>query len=211
MITVGIVEDHHLVREGLACLLRGLSGLEVVGEASNGKAGVQMVEKVKPTVLLLDLILPELHGLEVIRKVRDTTNVLAVSVRADDLYVAEALKYGALGYVIKESTSDELIKAIQSVAKGERYLSRLLNERAVNRLLQRLKKGDTDPYESLTMREQLVLQLSAEGMTSAEIGAHLYISSRTVETHRANLMRKLGLKSQSDLVRLAIRKKVIPV
>jgi two-component system, NarL family, response regulator NreC len=209
MISIVIVDDHSLVREGLVSLLKGKADLQIVGEAPNGRVALQLIQKLKPSIVLMDLVMPELHGLEVIRKIGKGTKVIAVSMRADELYVAEALKYGAVGYILKEATGAELVDAIHAVAAGKRYLSKGLDVGAVEDLMKRMKRGETDPYESLTLREQLVLQLSAEGLTSAEIAEKLFISARTAETHRANLMRKLALRSQSHLVRFAIRKNVV--
>ena len=208
-IAVAVVEDHNLVREGLIAVLSEASSVKVVGEARDGKSALKLVEKCSPDVLLLDLILPCLHGLEVIRKVHQTTKVIGLSMRADDAFVAEAIYSGASGYVVKEACFTELIEAITTVHKGERYLSPLLNQTAINRLLQQWKASVRTPEETLTAREHTVLQLSADGMTSSQIGNELHISPRTVEMHRGNLMRKLGLGTQTDLVRFAIRKHII--
>ena len=130
---------------------------------------------------------------------------------ADEPYVMEALRNGAAGYVLKDATGAELVKAVRSVAAGKRYLSPALVERALAGHLERADVSDADICETLTNRERLVLQLAAEGLTSPQVGKKLFISPRTAETHRANLMRKLGLRSQTDLVRFAIRKGIIPV
>ncbi len=207
-ITVALVEDHSLVREGLVSLLAGEPGIKVVGEASDGKGAIKLVQKTQPDVLLLDLILPRMHGFDVLRKVHTETKVIAISMRADDAFVAEALQIGARGYIVKEATCAELVDAINEVAAGHQYISPLLNQRSINRLLKRWQQN-TAPDASLTTREQVVLQLSADGKTSNQIGECLEISPRTVEMHRGNLMRKLGLVTQTDLVRFAIRKHII--
>jgi DNA-binding NarL/FixJ family response regulator len=128
---------------------------------------------------------------------------------ADEPYVVEALRSGALGYVLKECTAANLIEAIQSVASGKRYLSPALAERALAAFFQNPSEPGLDPYETLTERERLILQLAAEGLSNPDIGRKLFISPRTAESHRANLMRKLGLHSQTDLVRYAIRRQII--
>ncbi len=207
MASILIVEDHTLFREGLKSLLQGQKELNVVGEAGEGREAIKLAEKFKPDLVLLDLILPGMHGLEVLRKLQKLTKVLAVSMRIDDLFVAEALNSGAAGYVVKEDSFSELLIAIQAVFKGQRYLSRKLDSKKIGRLLDRF--GSSTPSESLTAREHEVLQMAAEGLTSAQIGNLLSISPRTVEMHRGNLMRKLSLRSQADLVRFAIRNNIV--
>jgi DNA-binding NarL/FixJ family response regulator len=209
MVSIVIIEDHTLVREGLKALLRERPDLKVVGEASEGKQGLKLVERHKPDLVLLDLILPGLHGLEVLRKIRKFSKVLAVSMRSDEAFVAEAFANGVAGYVIKEDSFAELIDALHAVLKGQRFMSRKLDQRRINRILERLGTGGPPVSERLTNREHEVLQMAAEGLTSSHIGNLLSISPRTVEMHRANLMRKLGLRSQADLVRFAIRNRIV--
>lgn len=212
MITVALAEDHHLVRQGFKLVLTAESDMKLVGEAADGMAAVELVEKQKPNVLLLDLMIPRLHGLEVIRRVHKEhpeTRVVVLSMHADEPYVMEALRNGASGYVLKDCTGGDLVQAVRAVAAGRRYLSPMLAERAITGYVERPGESDLDVYETLTNRERLVLQLAAEGKTSAEIATALFISPRTAETHRANLMRKLSLRSQTDLVRFAIRRGII--
>ena len=213
-ITIVLAEDHHMVRQGLKLVLEQEKSFRLVGEASDGLEAIRLVETVKPAVLVLDLMIPRLHGLDVTRHVRKNcpaTRVIILSMHADEPYVMEALRNGAAGYVLKDSTGGDLVKAVREVNAGKRYLSPTLAERAVNGYLEKPGESDLDIYDTLTNRERLVLQLAAEGNTSGEIATKLFISPRTAETHRANLMRKLGLRSQTDLVRFAIRKKVIPM
>lgn len=211
MTTIVIAEDHRLVREGLKHLLRDDKTLKLVGEARDGLTAVQLVEKFKPDILLLDLMIPRLHGLEVIRQVQKLrqTRVIVVSMHSDEPYVLEAFRNGALGYVLKDSTPGELLQAIHSVARGNRFLSPALSELAIHAYLKKLDGITTDIYGTLSARERVVLQLSAEGHSTAQIAKQLYISPRTVETHRANFMKKLSLRTQTELVRFAIRKKII--
>ena len=210
MVSIVIIEDHLLVREGLRALLREGGDFKILGEASDGKQGLKLVEKLKPDLVLLDLILPGLHGLEVLRKIRKYSKVLAVSMRSDEAFVAEAFRNGASGYVIKEDSFAELMEAIHGVLKGQRFMSRQLDHRRINRVLEKLNEDDDAPPYRLTTREHEVLQKAAEGLTSSHIGNLLSISPRTVEMHRANLMRKLALRSQADLVRFAIRNRIVP-
>ena len=212
--TIVLADDHHLVRQGLRLVLEQEKNFKLIGEASDGLEAVRLAEKFRPNVLVSDLMLPRLHGLEVIRQVRKespATKVIILSMHADEPYVMEALRNGANGYVLKDGTAADLVRAVHEVLAGRRFLSPALAERALTGYLERPGESELDIYETLTNRERQVLQLAAEGHTSTEIGAKLFISPRTAETHRANLMRKLGLGSQTDLVRFAIRKKIIPM
>jgi DNA-binding NarL/FixJ family response regulator len=207
-----LAEDHHLVRQGFKLVLTAEQDFKLVGEAADGLEAVDLVEKKKPNVLLLDLMIPRLHGLEVTRQVhRESpgTRIIILSMHADEPYVMEALRNGAAGYVLKDCTAADLVQAVRTVMAGRRYLSPALAERALTGYVEHPGASELDVYETLTNRERLVLQLAAEGKTSGEIATSLFISPRTAETHRANLMRKLGLRSQTDLVRFAIRRGII--
>jgi DNA-binding NarL/FixJ family response regulator len=197
------------VREGLKALLKNEASFELVGEASDGLQAVEIVERDKPDVLLLDLRIPRLHGIEVLRQIRDQeqTRVVVVSMHSDEPYVVEALKNGVSGYVLKDCPPSELIQAIRTAASGGQYLCESLRQKAISATLKRLVPGVQGPQ--LTKRELLVLELAAEGKTSSEIAKTLFISRRTAEAHRANLMKKLGLKTQTDLVLYAVRNGII--
>ena len=209
MVSIVLIEDHTLVREGLKALLRERPDFKVVDEASEGKHGIKLVERHKPDLVLLDMVLPGLHGLEVLRKVRRFSKVLALSMRSDEAFIAEAFANGVAGYIVKEDSFNELIDGLHAVLKGQRFMSRKLDQRRINRLIDQINMGGASVPERLTSREQEVLQMAAEGLTSSHIGNLLSISPRTVEMHRANLMRKLGLRSQADLVRFAIRNRIV--
>ncbi len=212
-ITVALADDHHIVRQGLRLVLERSIDFELAGEAGDGLEAIDLVEQKAPDVLVIDLMIPRLHGLEVIKQVskkHPETKTLVLSMYSDEPFVMEALRNGASGYLLKDCDGDEFLKAIRTVASGKRYLTDVLAERALNGYIEHPGKSSLDVYDTLTNRERTVLQLAAEGLSSSKIAAKLFISPRTAETHRANLMRKLSLSSQTDLVRFAIRKGIIP-
>ena len=212
MITVVIAEDQQIVREGLLALLADEQDLEVVGEAQDGIDAIATVERLKPDILLLDIGMPGLNGLDVTRQLSrrvTETKIIILSSHADETMVRKGLQYGAAAYLLKASSANELVRAIREVQQGNRYLSAPLVNRAIEYYV--TSDGDRyqDPYEQLTDREREIFQLVAEGNSSNEIANRLSISPRTVETHRTNLMRKLDMKSQSDIIRFAIRRGIL--
>jgi DNA-binding NarL/FixJ family response regulator len=211
MTTVVLADDHEIVRRGVRSLLESAGEYRVLAEAADGLAAIQAVEKFKPGLLFVDLSLPRLHGIEVLRQARAVspqTRVIVLSMHNDEPYVIEALRAGAAAYILKGSESAEIGRALAEVMAGRRYLSAELSEWAINALA--TKTADQgDPLATLSPREREVLQLAAEGLGNLEIAEKLFISPRTAETHRANLMRKLGLQTATDLVRFAIRKGLI--
>jgi len=212
MIRVVLADDHQIVRQGIRKILDGEEGLTVVAEASDGIETIKVVEETRPDVLVLDLMMPGLNGLAVIRQVKqraDQTQIVVLSMHADDAYVLTALRTGAVGYVLKDSPSADLLEAVRRAAVGRRYLSSPLSERAMEAYVEKAKGSALDPYEMLTPREQEILQLTAEGHTSTQIAERLSISPRTVEKHRSNLMSKLNLHVQADVVRYAVSKGII--
>lgn len=213
MITIVLADDHHVVRQALKALLETESGFEFVGEAGDGLEALKIVERLKPRILVCDLMMPGLNGLEVTREITKSskTQVIILSMHSSDSHVLEALKNGASGYVLKDAQASELVHAIREVAAGRRYLSKPLSERAVEMYARKLGSTDSDPYDKLTTRERQVLQLAAEGLTNPQISDKLFISTRTTETHRANLMRKLQLQNQSELIRYAVKRGIIQV
>ena len=213
MTTIVLADDHHMVRQGIRALLDVESDFSIVGETGDGLEVVQLVERLRSNVLVLDLMMPGLNGLEITRQVKQRcpqTHVVILSMHTNEAYVMEALRNGAAGYVLKDASVSDLVQAIREVAAGRRYLSPPLSERAIDAYLQKAKADLLDPYEMLTTREREVLHLAAEGHTNAEMAARLFISPRTVETHRANLMRKLNLQTQTDLIRYALQRGVLP-
>lgn len=210
--TIVLADDHRIVRQGLRALLAGEADFEVVGEADDGREALELVKHLTPDVLILDLMMPGLNGLEVARQLPRQSpgvRVVVLSMHDDEGFVLEALANGVSGYVLKDSNSSDLVHAVREVAAGRRYLSPPLSDRAIEAYQQRAKVGTMDKHETLTTREREVLQLSAEGHTNSEIAARLGISTRTAETHRSRVMHKLGLHTQSDLIRYAIRRGII--
>jgi DNA-binding NarL/FixJ family response regulator len=213
-VTVLLADDHPIVRQGLRHLLEGQPDVRIVGEASDGLQAVQFTEKFRPNILILDIMMPGLNGLEVLRQVKDRcpgTSSIVLSMQSADVYVVEALKAGALGYVLKETGPSELLNAVQEVVRGERYLSPRLSERLIDVLLQTTEKVNADPYETLTTREREVLQMAAEGLSTSEIAKRLSISPRTAELHRGRMMSKLTLRNQTDLIRYALKRGILPM
>jgi DNA-binding NarL/FixJ family response regulator len=202
-----LIEDHLLFREGLKCLLEDLRDVRVVGEAGEGRKGIQIVEKLKPGLVLLGLMLDRLDGFDVLRHLRSRTKLLVVSMRTDESFVVEAFLSGAHGYVVKADSFDELRKAIEAVLNNRRFVSAKLNAARITRLVDLARSIGP---KRLTSREQQVLRLIAEGLTSQQAAECLSLSSRTIEMHRAHLMDKLGLQGTADLVRFAIRNRIIP-
>ncbi len=214
MTSIVLADDHHVVRQGLRALLEGQPDFQLVGEAGDGLEAVQLTERLKPDVLIIDLMMPSLNGLEATRQVSQRsphTRVVILSMHANEAYVLEALRNGAAGYVLKDSSAADLVHAVREVVAGRRYLSSTLSERAIAAYIQKASDVALDPYEMLTNREREVLHLAAEGYTNAEIADQLSISPRTAETHRANLMHKLGLRTHTDLIRYALRRGILPM
>jgi DNA-binding NarL/FixJ family response regulator len=213
-VTILLADDHPIVRQGLRHLLQDEPGVMIVGEASDGLQAVQLTEKLKPNILILDMMMPDLNGLEVLKQVKERspgTSSIILSMQSADVYVVEALKAGALGYVLKETGPIELLGAVQQVVRGQRYLSPRISERLIDVLLETAGKLPADPYQSLTNREREVLQMAAEGLTTSEIAKRLSISPRTAELHRSRMMNKLGLHNPTELIRYALKRGILPL
>lgn len=210
MTTILLADDHQVLREALRLLLESQPDFKVIAETGNGLEAVQLMEKYKPDILIADMMMPNLSGLEVARRTKrisPATKVLVLSMYDAESYVVESLQAGAAGYVLKKSSSQELILAVRQALAGNLYLSPSLNERAIQAYLQRSQDSRVeDLFDTLTDREREVFQLAAEGMTSPQIAERLSLSVRTVEMHRGNLMKKLGLGSQTDLVKYAVKR-----
>ncbi|HVE57084.1 MAG TPA: response regulator transcription factor [Pyrinomonadaceae bacterium] len=211
-ITIVLADDHRIVRQGLHALLKAEPDFNVIGEADDGIEALEMVKKLNPDVAVLDLMMPGLSGLEVARQITKQaarTKTVILSMYDDEGFVLEALANGVSAYVLKDMGSSDLIHAIREVRNGHRYLSAPLSDRAIDVYEQMTKAGTLDKYETLTTREREVLHLSAEGRTNSEIAERLGISVRTAETHRSNVMHKLGVHTQADLTRYAIKRGII--
>ncbi len=212
-LTIVLADDHQVVRDGLRLLLETRGGHRVVGEAADGLEAVRLVEKLGPDVLVADLSMPGLPGIEVARQVaarRPATRVLMLSMYSSENFVLEALRAGCCGYVLKDAGGAELLRALDEVAAGRRYLSPPLSERAIAAWVERTGGGLVDPFDTLSDREREVLHLVAQGQSSSEVGQRLFLSPRTVEAHRASVMRKLGLKSRTELIRWAVTRGLLP-
>ena len=213
MTRVLLADDHPVVRQGVRALLSAQPDLTVVGETDDGLRVVDLAEELKPDVVLLDVMLPGLTGLEVTRQIKKRVpkvQVCLFSMHANEAYVLEGLRNGALGYVLKSAPADEILRAVREVAAGRRYLAAPFSDRAIEAYAERVHGAvPQDPWDGLSAREREVFQLAAEGLGNTDIGRKLSISPRTVEVHRSSVLRKLGLLSQTDLVRYAVRRGVL--
>ncbi|KMY67160.1 LuxR family transcriptional regulator [Desulfocarbo indianensis] len=213
MTRILLVDDHQIMREGLMSLMAGEPDLEVVGDASDGRQAVQLAKRLKPDLVVMDISMPGLSGIEATRQILnelDRVRVLALSMHADPRFVAGALEAGAHGYMIKDCTSQELLECIRTVAGGGTYLSPQVAEVVVKGFVRRLgEETGTPPASVLTPREREVLQLLVEGHTVKAIAERIHLGVKTVETHRRNIMEKLGLKNLVDLIKYAMREGVV--
>jgi DNA-binding NarL/FixJ family response regulator len=213
-ISILLADDHPIVRHGLRALLEAEPEFRIIDEVDDGLDAVERSENLRPDVLLLDLMMPGLNGLDVTRQVGQRspgTRVIILSMYANEAYVLEALRNGAAAYVLKKSSPDELVQAVHEVVAGRSFLSRSLSQRAIEAYKWKAQEIPLDPYDRLTNREREVLHMAAEGHTSAEIATRLSISPRTVEMHRSNLMRKLSLSTQANLIRFALQRGILPI
>jgi DNA-binding NarL/FixJ family response regulator len=219
LIRVLLIDDHELVRSGIKALLEKSEDIRVVGEAGEGHEALACIKETNPDVVLLDISLPGLNGLEVAAKARKDSprlRIVFLSMHANEEYVLQALKIGASGYVLKQSSTRELELAVRSAKKGETFLSPAISNTVVSDYMARLKGGNVkkpgaNPYEVLTSRQREILQLIAEGFSSKEIAQKLGLSINTIEVHRANLMDRLNIHDIAGLVRYAIQTGIIEV
>jgi DNA-binding NarL/FixJ family response regulator len=210
-IRVLLADDHTLVLAGIRGLLTRLEGVEVVGEAADGYSTLRLAEELRPDIVLLDIGMPGMNGLEVAQRLSEldpAIRVIILSMHASEEYVLRALRAGAAGYLLKDSAVAELELAIRAVVRGETYLSPPVSKRVVDEYVSRTG-GTPDPLASLTRRQREILQLVAEGHTSKDIAQRLGLSYRTVETHRNQMMKRLGVTDITGLVRFAVRSGVV--
>lgn len=208
-IRILLAEDHKITRQGLRSLLENDSELEVIAEAGNGREAVALAKQLAPDVVIMDVSMPDLNGVEATKRVisdRSDVKVIALSMHSDTLFVSEMLKSGAAGYLLKDCAFEELVQAIKTVAEGKTYLSPSISGIVVDDYLHRLTKSHTSDLDVLTDREREVLQLLAEGQSTKQIALKLHISSKTVETHRRQIMNKLDLHTVAELTKYAVRK-----
>ncbi|MFD0590737.1 response regulator [Paenibacillus sp. GCM10027627] len=212
MIRLLIVDDHAIVRSGLAMLLGGRHGIEVVGEASEGDEAIDKAKRLVPDVVLMDLSMP--HGKDGLTAAAELKElfpkmaILILTMHDDDEYLFRAVAIGASGYILKNAPHDELVSAITTVASGDAYLYPTATKRLMGEYMARQRDGKENggPYETLSEREKEILEWLAKGYTNKEIGEQLFISVKTVETHRSHLMEKLGLKTRPELIKFAMQK-----
>lgn len=212
-----IVDDHPLFREGLKAIVNRDNRYSVCAEAGNGRDGIALARDKSPDIMLVDISMPDKNGIQMIRELKGAlpdTRFIIISMHSEADYIVEAFRAGATGYMIKESAAAQLIKGLDTVAADELFLDNALSQEVVFKLLQSSPDspgGKDNPYSTLTPREQEVMRKLAEGLSSKEIAKQLFISPKTVENHRTNLMKKLGLKSTVELVRYAARLGLIDI
>jgi DNA-binding NarL/FixJ family response regulator len=214
-VTILLADDHTIVRQGLAKLLEGEPQFRVVGEAQDGRDAVRKVDELHPQVVIMDIAMPLLNGIEAtrqIKKARPQTRVIILSMHSHDRYISELFSLGASGYLLKDSTGGDIVKAIHAALKGDTYLSPSISRRVIEDYVSMKKKSPKENlYGNLSNREREVFQMLAEGRTTREISDILCISPSTVKTHRANIVEKLQLENMSQLIQFAIRLGIVDI
>lgn len=203
-----LADDHQVVRRGFGLILSAQPGWEIAGEAANGREAVELAERLQPDLVVMDVSMPELNGIEATRRIAEFAprcRILALSMHRDTVYVREILRAGAHGYLLKDASDQDLVDAVRAVSNGQGYLSPAVSDA----VLSDYRKHVTDPIDLLTSREREVLQLIAEGKTNKEIAQDLNLSVYTVDSHRGRIMEKLNLHSAGELIRFAIRNGLI--
>jgi two-component system, NarL family, response regulator NreC len=212
-IRILLADDHNILREGMRLLLERQAGFEVVGEASDGRETISLVEDQHPDVVIMDIAMPNLNGIEATRRITERSpnvGVVILSMHHDESYVIRSLKAGARAYLLKDALKTELVAAIQAVAQGRSFFSPKVSQILQEDYIQALgRKGGDDSYDLLTGREHEILQLIAEGKTNKEVANLLHLSLHTVDTHRTHILQKLNLHSVPELILYAVRKGII--
>lgn len=213
MINIVIADDHNLVRQGICALLEKTPDIQIVGEASDGQQAVELCERIKPDILVVDVVMPRLNGIQAIERLRTDncpTRCIILSMYSDETIIRQALLRGAKGYVLKQAVAEELVLAIHAAMRDEAYLSPAISSIIIESTIQGRVFGDPhDAFDQLSLREREVLQLLAEGHTNNEIAEILVLSEKTVEKHRASVMEKLNVHNLAGLVRIAIQHGII--
>jgi len=211
-VTVLVVDDHDVVREGIRMVLSSDPGLEVVGTASSGEEAVEKARELRPNVVVMDIGMPGISGFEATRRIREQvpeTQVVALTVHDSEAYVFQMLQAGAVGYVVKRAPAEDVIQAVKRAAVGESVLHPSVARLVIRDYLARVERGEESSIDTLSDREREVLKLVAEGRTNREIAELLFLSVKTVQAHRGNLMHKLGLHDRTEVVKYALRKGII--
>lgn len=212
-IKILVVDDHAIVREGVRMILAKETDLEVVGEAADGQEALDLTKRLQPQVVVMDISMPGMGGIEATQTIRETfptVQVLALTMHEDETYVFQLLRAGAAGYVLKRAAAQDLVQAVRAAAKGEAFLYPSVARKVVEDYLKRVEAGEErERYDGLTGREKEILTLIASGSSNQQIAEKLFISIKTVQTHRAHILEKLGLHDRTELVRYAIRKGLI--
>jgi two-component system response regulator DegU len=212
-IKVVLADDHFVVRNGIKTLIDG-SEIEIIGEASNGVEAVETVKRLSPDVILMDISMPQMNGLdatEIISKQYKNSKSLILSMYDNEEYILSAVEVGAQGYLLKDAPRDEILNAIRTVARGEKYFNSSVSNIIINGYIKVKKSGvpDSEPNVKLSKKEMIILKKIVEGLNSRQIAEKLELSIRTVDNHRANMMKKLSVKNAAELVKLAIERKML--
>jgi len=213
-IKVLVADDHTILRQGIKALLDNQAGIEVIGEAKDGREALELVERLLPDVILMDIGMPGLNGLEATRRIKKKfpgIKVLVLTMYTNEEYVFQILNAGANGYLVKETAFQDLISAIKAVYRDEAFMSPSISKKVINRYTQGIRKTNDTTCDILTTREREILQLIAEGSSSKKIAEALFISPKTVETHRTHIMDKLNIHNRTDLIKYAIRTGIVDI
>lgn len=214
-IRVFLADDHAVVRDGLRFILEAQGDISVVGDAANGRQALRQIQHLQPDVVIMDIAMPELNGIEVTHRIRETSpsiQVVILSMYSTDEHIFRALQAGAKGYLLKESAGQEVVKAVHAVHLGRRYLGQKISNKVIDEYMRKRETAESkSPLARLSAREREILQLVVEGKSSAEIAEILYLSPKTVETYRSRLMQKLGINDIPSLVKFAIQHGLTPL
>jgi len=211
-ITVILADDHKIIRDGLRTLIESESGMQVIAEAENGRETIKLAKELQPSVVIMDISMPDLNGIDATREIVNSSpgiKVIALSMHSDRRFVSGMLSSGASGYLLKDCAFEELAKAIRTVVTNHTYLSPMISDIVVKSYINKSPETTTENAPSLTAREREMLQLMAEGMTAKEIASHLFVSVKTVETHRRNIAQKLNINRAAELIKYAIREGLV--